>query len=99
MDPIVAKTIEERGKIYSEPHLSHENIGLGWTGLIQQHYSIRLDHPIPDFLVELMMVVLKANRSARVYHADNYVDAKAYLGFAEHGQANPGEAYTVNIAK
>lgn len=93
MDPIVSETIAERGKVYSEPHHSHTNIGLGWTGLIQQHYGISLDHPLPDYLVELMMVVLKANRSCRVFRADNYVDAKAYLAFAEHGQANPGEAY------
>ena len=92
-DTAVNEVIGERGKIYGEPHLSHANIGLSWTGLIQQHYGIRLDHPLPDYLVELMMVAFKVHRSARVFHADNFVDAKAYLAFAEHGQGNPGEPF------
>jgi len=54
--------------------------------MIQQHYGIRLDHPLPDWLVELMMVQFKCQRSARVYHGDNYVDARAYLQFAEQDQ-------------
>jgi Domain of unknown function (DUF6378) len=91
---IVSTTIEERGKVYGEPHLSHENIGLAWTGLLQQHYGMRLDHPIPAFLVELMMTQFKVQRSARVYHADNYVDLKAYARFAEHAQANPGKDFS-----
>ena len=84
---IVAKTIKERGKIYGDPSLSHENIGLAWTGMIQQHYGIKLDHPLPDWVVELMMVQFKLQRSARVYHPDNFVDAKAYLQFAEKDQS------------
>jgi hypothetical protein len=85
VDQVLA-TIKERGKIYGDPALSHHNIGLTWTGLIQQHYGIRLDHPLPAWLVELMMVAFKVHRSARVFHADNYVDAKAYLKFAEEDQ-------------
>ncbi len=87
---IVAATIKERGKVYGEPHLSHENIGLAWTGLIQQHFGIRLPGPIPAFLVELMMAQFKIQRSARVFHKDNYVDVRAYVNFAEHGQEHPG---------
>lgn len=91
---IVAATIQERGKVYGEPHLSHENIGLAWTGLIQQHFGLRLPGPIPAFLVELMMAQFKIQRSARVFHKDNYVDVRAYLNFAEHGQENPGQPFT-----
>ena len=83
---IVSKTIQERGKIYGDPALSHQNIGLCWTAAIQQHYQIKLDHPLPDWLVELMMVQFKVQRSCRVFHADNFVDAKAYLKFAEADQ-------------
>jgi hypothetical protein len=83
---IVSETIAERGKVYGDPQLSHENIGLSWTGLIQQHYGITLAQPLPAHLVAQMMVVFKMQRAARVYHADNYVDAKAYLRFAEEGQ-------------
>lgn len=90
---IVASTIAERGRVYGEPHLSHENIGLAWTGLIQQHYGIRLDHPLPHWLVEQMLAAFKIHRAARVFHADNYVDARAYLSFAEHGQQHPSATY------
>lgn len=83
---IVARTIAERGKVYGEPHLSHLNIGLAWTGAIQQHYGLELPHPLPASVVELMMVQFKAHRAVRVYHADNYVDLKAYAKFAEESQ-------------
>lgn len=89
---IVAATIQERGKVYGDPLLSHENIGLSWTGLIQQHYGIKLDHPLPDYLVAQMMVVFKMQRATRVYHADNFIDAAAYLNFSERGQRAAHEA-------
>jgi hypothetical protein len=83
---IVSDTIAERGKVYGDPHLSHKNIGLSWTGLIQQHYGIELDHPLPASLVAQMMVCFKMQRATRVFHADNYVDAHAYARFAEESQ-------------
>lgn len=81
--------IAERGKVYGDPELSHENIGLNWTGMLQQHYQLRFDHPLPAWLVELMMAGFKIHRSARVFHEDNYVDLEAYgLKFArEHQRA------------
>lgn len=84
----------ERGKVYGEPHHSHTNIGLAWTAIIQQHYGITLDHPLPHWLVEQMMASFKIQRSARVFHKDNYTDAFSYLAFAEHGQKNPKDPYT-----
>jgi len=86
MSKQVTDIIEERGKVYGNSRLCHENIGLSWTALIQQHYGMTLTHPLPDWLVELMMVAFKLNRSARTFHADNYLDAKAYLHFAETDQ-------------
>jgi hypothetical protein len=83
---IIDATTVERQKIYGESALSHENIGLAWQGLIQQHYGIRLSHCPPDWLVELMMAAFKIHRAARVYHHDNYIDCKAYLQFAERDQ-------------
>jgi hypothetical protein len=82
----VTAVIAERGKVYGDPSHSHVNIGLEWTGLIQQHYGLKLDHPLPGWLVELMMVTFKCHRAARVFHQDNYTDAKAYLSFAEKDQ-------------
>jgi hypothetical protein len=93
MEDIVKETIEERGKVYGEPHHSHANIGLAWAGLIQQYYGIKLPGPMPSHLVELMMVAFKVHRSARVFHADNYIDLRAYAAFAEHAQENPGKEY------
>jgi hypothetical protein len=76
----------ERGKVYGESELSHENIGLAWTGILQQHYGIRFPESIPAWLVEHMMVQFKIQRSARVFHQDNFDDAKNYLEFAERDQ-------------
>lgn len=75
--------VAERGKVYGDPKLSHINIGLSWTGLLQQHYGIVLDHPLPPALVALMMTTFKAQRAARVFHQDNYDDLRVYAGFAE----------------
>ena len=83
---IVARTIAERGKVYGDPHQSHTNLGLAWTGLLQAHFEIELPHPIPASVVELMMVDLKIIRSARFRKEDTYIDARAYLGFAENSQ-------------
>lgn len=83
---IVDATIAERGRTYGDPYDSHCNIGLAWTGLIQQHYGIRLAHPIPAHVVALMMVQFKASRSSlntARHHADNYVDMHAYAKFAD----------------
>jgi hypothetical protein len=88
---VIDATIAERGKVYGDPRLSHENIGLSWTGLLQQHYGVRFDHAIPDYLVELMMVAFKVHRATRVYHADNYVDMAAYAKFAEADQKRERE--------
>jgi hypothetical protein len=89
----VSETIQQRGSVYGEPHLSHENIGLCWTAAIQQHYGIRLPHTLPSHVVELMMCQFKLQRSMRVFHEDNYVDLRAYAGFAEHAQRCPGEPF------
>jgi hypothetical protein len=95
MTPEISSVMTERGKVYGEPHLSHENIGLAWTGLIQQHYEVRLDHPLPSWLVEMMLASFKIHRSARVFHSDNFLDCRAYLAFAEHGQQKPNESYQI----
>ncbi len=82
----VGDIIAERGRVYGEPRSSHANIGLSWTGLIQQHYGLTLDHPLPDYLVAMMMVAFKNQRSCRVYKEDNFLDLQAYGRFAEEFQ-------------
>lgn len=88
----VAATIAERGKVYGDPYQSHRNIGLAWAALIQQHYGIVLDYPLPASLVAQMMVAFKIQRAARVFHADNYIDLAAYARFAEEFQQKEPEA-------
>lgn len=83
---------QERGKIYGDAQLSHENIGLAWTGLIQQHYGLKLDHPLPSWLVSQMMVSFKMQRASRMFHKDNFDDARNYMQFAEDGQGVDGRA-------
>ena len=56
----------------------------GWDSL--QLFSPAQWSSLPGWLVELMMVVFKCHRAARVFHQDNYTDAKAYLSFAEQDQ-------------
>lgn len=82
----IRATIEERGKVYGDPYLSHVNIGLAWTALIQHHYGIELSHSIPASLVARMMLALKNQRSSIVYKEDNFIDAAAYLRFSEEFQ-------------
>ena len=89
----VHQTMRERGTVYGEPHHSHKNIGLEWTGILQQFYGIDLPSAIPAHVVELMMASFKIHRAVRVFHEDNYVDCRAYLEFAEHGHEHPNEPF------
>lgn len=78
------KLHEERGKQYGEGTFAHTNLGLEWTGLIQNHYRITLSHPLPPDLVLLMFAASKANRAAcpTPLHDDNYDDGKVYFEMA-----------------
>jgi len=79
-----------KSHIYGLPSESHRNIGLSWTGLINQHYGIELPHPLPDWLVELMLVVFKAQRAARTYQQDTFYDMIQYAQFAyQHQREDP----------
>ena len=78
----IAALIAERGKVYGDPRESHTNIGLSWTALLQQHYGITLEHPLPASMVAQMMQAMKNQRACRVYALDNYDDGEAYLRFA-----------------
>lgn len=79
-----AQIRRERGAIYGDAFDNHENQGLLLTGLIQQHYKIRLAHPVPPDLAMMMMVACKINRSVTgSYHEDNYRDARVYVQMAD----------------
>jgi len=78
------KIFEERGSLYGEGTEAHTNLGLIWTGLIQNHYRIKLPYPLPPDLVLLMFVGSKANRAAchTTLLDDNYDDGKIYMEMA-----------------
>jgi len=48
---------------YPDATKGHTNLGLAWTGLLQNHYGIKLDHPIPAHVVLLMLGANKHNRA------------------------------------
>lgn len=82
--PDEAKTREERGRVYGDPRINGDALGLMWTGMINQwSQRVVLDRPIPGWLVMQMMVALKLNRLARSpSHADSDHDARVYLSLA-----------------
>jgi hypothetical protein len=56
---------------------NHRRIGVIWAELLE------LDEDIPPHLVALMMSIVKISRAVNdSKHADNYVDAVAYIGKA-----------------
>ena len=74
----------KRSKQYGDATAGHRNLGLEWTGILQNHYGITLDHPIPSHVVLLMMAASKINRAATPTpgQPDDYVDARIYLNLA-----------------
>lgn len=84
LSPEEQAIFEERNKQYGDATQSHANIGLAWTGILQNHFDITLPHAIPADVVLLMMATLKALRAARSYMIvpDNYTDAKTYFEMA-----------------
>lgn len=77
----------ERQKVYGDPRENHDGIAKMWACLLQPHAeAIARQEPIPAATVALMMAALKINRCRRVFHQDNYDDARCYLDFAEEFQ-------------
>jgi len=80
------KIFEQRQKRYGNFVDAHENLGLIWTGLIQNYFQIKLPEPIPSHLVLLMMAASKLNRAVAekdLIDSDNYDDAKIYAEMAK----------------
>ena len=90
LSPELQSIADERGKVYGDPFLSHTNIGLCWTGLIQQHYGITLPYPIPGSLAAQMLVGFKNQRSVRVLKKDNNDDLQVYQSFSVDFQKREG---------
>lgn len=78
--------IAERSQTYGPYATSMESIGLIWTGLLQHHYNIRLDHPIPPHVSALMLASMKICRATAGWKEDNFHDLAAFARFAEELQ-------------
>lgn len=79
----VQKRAEEE---YGDATFGHTNLGLEWTGILQNHYQIRFDHPIPPHIVLLMMAASKINRAAVPFRGqgeDDYIDGISYIDLAK----------------
>lgn len=78
-----AKIREERGATYGDATLGHHNLGLCWTGILQNHFKTELPWPIPADVVLLMMAALKLNRAAIDRGGeDHYADGRIYIELA-----------------
>lgn len=77
---------DERQKRYGHFIEAHNNLGLIWTGLIQNYFRIKLSEPIPAHLVLLLMAASKLNRAVaeedHLLDFDNYDDNKIYIEMA-----------------
>ncbi len=92
------KLEEDRGKIYGDPFLSHQAIGLVWEGIFRNRYhelskitqyGMGLSIPIlgklfPADLVAEFLAGFKICRLARpTFLQDSADDAKVYISFSE----------------
>lgn len=91
LDPKKAEIHAERGNSFGDGTEGHTNLGLEWTGIIQNHYKMRLPYPIPPDVVLLMMAASKINRAAcpTPIRDDNYDDGAIYIEMAR--EAKGGE--------
>lgn len=77
--------LHSRNEMYGDGVDGHTNLGLMWTGLLQNYYGMQLPRPIPSHLVLLMMAQNKANRAAlpvQVPRVDDYADLRNYTRIA-----------------
>lgn len=89
----------KRERFYGAAKVNHDNIGLQFTGILQQHYGIKLPHAVPGHLVALFQCMVKANRAATplAFNPDNYVDGQAYFEIAgDVDDRNPNNKETGN---
>lgn len=69
----------QRQPIHGDPEGAFRSIGLVWTGLLERHFQIQLDHPIPAELALAMMVGFKLSRFAYdPNNADTRLDVHGY---------------------
>lgn len=96
------RTFKTRQERYGTFIQAHKNLGLLWTGLLQNHFRIKLPGPIPSHVVLLMMTASKLNRAVAeelLPDEDNYVDAKIYTAMAQKARIQYGKEKDKTMAK
>ena len=80
-----ARVVAERNALYGDATKGHANLGLCWSGILQNHYGIRLSHPIPASVVLLMLSANKINRAVLPTSGklDDFVDMRNYARLSE----------------
>lgn len=79
-----AAIFKDRGSRYGDHFKGHTNLGLLWTGVLQSHYQIKLDHPVPAYIVELLVALMKVHRIVmNPIGKDHYEDLHVYMAMVE----------------
>lgn len=95
-----AELRRQRNALYGDPQRSMENLGLLWTGILQDHFQIRLPHMIPSYITSAMMAAFKLGRSVRPFQkntTEDYTDLRNYLDFSQ--EDNPHLLVTSDVEK
>ena len=73
-----------RAQKYGPATFAHRNLGLIWTGILQNHFGCSLPHPIPPDVVLLMLGGNKINRAVLESSGrpDDYLDLRIYAQLA-----------------
>lgn len=86
------KLREDRGAVYGDIKINHKTIGKMVTGLLENHYQMKLPHDVPGHIVALIMVMVKANRAAAPFkfNNDTYDDGMNYFDIARRVDPRSG---------
>lgn len=76
------RVLQDREGSYGDAGESHRLLGHSWTALLEKHYGIELDHPIPSHVVLLMQAENKIHRAVQSAKKDDFVDGRNYIRLA-----------------
>lgn len=80
------KIRQDREKFYGNPTYNMDTTAAMLTGLLENHFQMKLPHVIPGHIWALALVAMKLNRAAFALNEDNYDDAINYLRIAAERQ-------------
>jgi Domain of unknown function (DUF6378) len=83
----VRAIVNERSMNYGEPIQFYSNLAEAWNAILSQAWGVNMRPGLDCSTVCLMLASLKTLRAATGWKDDNYVDAVAFLSFAQEAQA------------